>query len=164
MKEKYFIIRANRWHICWVKGTEEELAKFLQSVGTTIVSKETIRHEDMRLVYREKITTQTDAIGYNAEVFNDLWNDISEKLSKINKRGFSYYECSLKENIKSICIDVPLKSDCIDILVSDGEEYELPSNVFCGRRTFSKFSDIDIEDFCTCVHNCAHIDIQTNND
>lgn len=164
MNEKYFIIRANRWHICWVKGTEEELTKFLQSVGTTIVGKEVIHHEDMHLVYREKITTETDAIGYNDEVFNDLWNDISEKLSKINKRGFSYYEYSLKENLKNICRDIPLKSDCIDILVSDGEEYELPSNVFCGRRTFSKFSDIDIEYFCLEVYNCAHIDIQTNND
>lgn len=163
MNEKYFIIRANRWYICWVKGTEEELTKFLQSVGTTIVSKETIHHEDMRLVYREKITTQTDAIGYNKELFNDLWNDISEKLSKINKRGFSYRESSLKEDIKSICRDVPLKSDCIDILVSDGEEYELPSNVFCGRRTFSKFSDINIEYFCREVYNCAYINIQTNN-
>ena len=164
MNEKYFIIRANRWHICWVKGTEEELTKFLQSVGTTIVSKETIHHQDMCLVYREKITTETDAIGYNDKVFNDLWNDISEKLSKINKRGFSYYECSLKENLKSICRDIPLKSDCIDILVSDGEEYELPSNVFCGRRTFIKFSDIDIECFCLNVSNCAYIEIQTNND
>ena len=164
MNEKYFIIRANEWCICWIKGTEEELTKFLQSVGTTIVSKETIHHQDMCLVYREKITTETDAIGYNDKVFNDLWNDISEKLSKINKRGFSYQECSLKENIKSICRDVPLKSDCIDILVSDGEEYDLPSNVFCGRRTFSKFSDINIEYFCREVYNCAHIRIQTNND
>lgn len=164
MNEKYFIIRANGWHICWVKGTEEELTKFLQSVGTTIISKESIYHEDMHLVYREKITTETDAIGYNDEVFNDLWNDISEKLSKINKRGFSYREYSLKENIRSICRDVPLKSDCIDILVSDGEEYELPSNVFCGRRTFSNFTDIVIEEFCNYVYNCAHIQLQTNND
>lgn len=163
MKEKYFIIRANEWHLCWVKGTEEELTKFLQSVGTTIIGKETIYHEDMHLVYREKITTETDAIGYNDEVFNDLWNDISEKLSKINKRGFSYYECSLKENLKSICRDIPLKSDCIDILVSDGEEYELPSNVFCGRRHFYRFSEIVFEDFCKYVYECAHIDIQTNN-
>ena len=164
MNEKYFIIRANRWYICCVKGTEEELTKFLQSVGTTIVSKETIHHEDMRLVYREKITTQTDAIGYNEELFNDLWNNISEKLSKINKRGFSYREYSLKEDIKSICRDVPLKSDCIDILVSDGEEYELPSNVFCGRRHFYRFSEIVFEDFCKYVYECAHILIQTNND
>lgn len=164
MKEKYFIIRANEWCICWVKGTEEELNKFLQSVGTTIIGKESIYHEDMHLVYREKITTQTDGIGYNEEVFNDLWKDISEKLSKVNKRGFSYQEYSLKENIKRICRDVPLKSDCIDILVSDGEEYELPSNVFCGRRSFCKFSDIDIECFCLNVSNCAHIEIQTNND
>lgn len=163
MNDKYFIIRANGWYICCVKGTEEELTKFLQSVGTTIVSKETIHHQDMCLVYREKITTETDAIGYNDKVFNDLWNDISEKLSNVNKRGFSYQEYSLKENIKSICRDVPLKSDCIDILVSDGEEYELPSNVFCAKRTFSKFSDIDIEYFCRNVSNCGHIRIQTNN-
>lgn len=164
MNEKYFIIRANGWHICWVKGTEEELTKFLQSVGTTIINKESIYHEDMHLVYREKITTETDAIGYNEELFKDLWNDISEKLSKVNKRGFSYSEYSLKENIKRICRDVPLKSDCIDILVSDGEEYELPSGYFCGRRTFSKFTDIEIEYFCLEVYNCAHIEIQTNND
>ena len=163
MNEKYFIIRANGWYICCVKGTEEELNKFLQSVGTTIISKEAIYHEDRYLVYREKITTETDAIGYNEELFNDLWNNISEKLSKINKRGFSYREYSLKEDIKSICRDVPLKSDCIDILVSDGEEYEWPSNVFCDRRTFSKFSDINIEYFCREVYNCAYIDIQTNN-
>lgn len=164
MNEKYFIIRANRWYICCVKGTEEELNKFLQSVGTTIISKETIQYQDMCLVYREKITTETDAIGYNDEVFNDLWNDISEKLSKVNERGFSYQKYSLKENIKSICRDIPLKSDCIDVLVSDGEEYEWPSNVFCDRRTFSKFSDINIEYFCREVYNCAYIDIQTNND
>lgn len=164
MNEKYFIIRANGWYICCVKGTEEELTKFLQSVGTTIVGKETIYHQDMCLVYREKITTETDAIGYNDKVFNDLWNDISEKLSNVNKRGFSYQEYSLKENIKGICGDIPLKSDCIDILVSDGEEYELPSNVFCAKRTFSKFSDIDIEYFCRNVSNCTHIRIQTNND
>ena len=163
MNEKYFIIRANRWYICWVKGTEEELTKFLQSVGTTIISKETIQYQDMRLVYREKITTQTDAIGYNEEVFNDLWNHISEKLSKVNKREFSYREYSLKEDIKSICRDISLKSNCIDILVSDGEEHELPSNVLCARRTFSRFSDIDIEYFCNAVRNCANIQIQTNN-
>lgn len=158
----YFIIRAKEWYVCTIRGTFKELESFLASIGSKIVEEQEVYHEDLRLVYRKRIVTETNALGYNESLYDELYSELSSRLSSINKRAFAINEDRLEMALHDICSDVPIKTDRIDILVSDGEEYQLPPNHYCTRRTFFKFSDIDLPSFCRFVRDHAYVDIMLN--
>ena len=164
MKDLYFIVRVKGWYICFVHGTMEELEGFLKSIGSKITEIQDIHHEDMHLVYRKCVVTETDAIGFDAALFESLKAEISDKLSSINKRAYGFNSGNIERAIRDVCDDLPIKSDKIDVLVSDGEEYELPPYHFCGRRTFYKFSDVSLYDFRMAVSNLTCIKLRNEND
>jgi len=157
--EKYFIIKANRWCLCWIKGTMEELESFLSSIGSKIVRIDNVYEEDMHLIYREKIVTETDAVGFSKDTYNRLYGEIEKLLSSVNERAFNFNKGNIEVAIHDCCKDLPIKTDRVEILASDGEEYELPPNHFCARRTFYRFSDIDVNEFRHSVRECAYVQL-----
>jgi len=157
--EKYFIIRANEWCLYWIKGTIKDLELFLKSLNINIKTYKSINYHDMHLIYNQKIITEVTALGYNSDLYEELKKEISTRLININREAYSWHKDKLEDTLHAVCDHVPVKSNRIDILVSDGKEYELPPNHFCGRRTFIKFSDVDLAEFKRRVRDVGYIEL-----
>lgn len=148
--EKYFIIKAGRFYMCFIKDTMENLEKFLSSEKITIIGEEETDVQDMRLVFRKLIKTEFDTMGESPE----LEEEINEKLKHLflesgDEKLISLYN-TMTEDVEKItsafsCY-VPIKGHCITILVSDGETRDKPGYYY-GSRTFCKFSDINPHEF-----------------
>lgn len=145
--EKYFIIRTCSWPICSVCGTMQQLEKLLASFGSKIVDTQEIYYEDLCLVYRQRIMTETDILGFNEIMYEALEDEVYDKLSywsvshKLNHPNVEvpyYHRKDIKQPLFNICNNL---SDKLDILVSDGEEYKVPLKHRNFRRTFRRFSN-----------------------
>lgn len=155
--EKYFILRAKEWHMCYIRGTMEELERFLCSVGAEMTKSEDIDYFDFGLVYRKRICTKINAIGYDKEKAESAFEQIKNTLSEGDARELSIHLNELELAVHKIYSNMPIKSDRFDILVSEGEKRTIPNHHFIGGRTFHKFSDIDVKDFWRFMREFAYV-------
>lgn len=150
--EKYFILKAKEWYMCFIKDTWENFEKFLSSEGIDIVGEEKTDVEDFGKVYTRLIKTEFDTMGESPE----LEEEIKEKMAnlmlncgdKLLADVFNEMSKNFDEISSAFASDVPIRAKTFTVLVSDGEKSEpQPNCYYVGDRHWLKFSDIESNEF-----------------
>ncbi len=161
-KKFYFIVRVLDWHVMHVRDTMDNLEKFLASISSKIVGEKEISYEDAHYMYRKELITETDAIGFDEKLFETLKNEISDRLSKINERAYLFGASEIERVLKNVCSGVQIKTNRINILVSDGEKFEYPENHFVCYRSYTMFSEMPLDIITSYADSIGNIGIILN--
>lgn len=150
--EKYFILKAKEWYMCFIKDTWENFEKFLSSEGIDIVGEEKTDVEDLGKVYTRLIKTEFDTMGESPELEEEIKEKTANLMLNCGDKLLVDVFNKMSENFGRIASvfasDVPIRAKTFTVLVSDGEKSEpKPNYYYIGDRHWFKFSDIKSDEF-----------------